>query len=123
MLPHVPLPASAYSESPQPTPAQEALKTDPMPAAWYEDLVASTRRGTKFMRKVLALRYMGELSESTVAKTIERYLRFLRDVSRDDLEDGYHGPAVQPARVPGNLVDLVRALSLDRARALTFSID
>ena len=80
---------------------------DPMPAAWYEDLVASTRRGTKFMRKVLAL---GELSESTVVKTIERYLRFLRDVSGDDLEDGYQGPAVQPASVPGNLVDLVRAL-------------
>ena len=96
VLPHVPLPESEYASSS--VQAVSETPQAPMPAEWYSNLTISTRRGTKFMQKVLD---MGTLSEAVVEQTTGRYLQFLGDVAADPETE------IQ-IRVPDNLVDLVR---------------
>jgi len=106
VLKHFPLPASEYEptqassskESSRPASAQGQ-----MPSQWYEALAAKTRRGSKYMESVLALRH-GELRESQWAlkDEVATYIQFLRDVSTVDL-----ATERSAMRVPGLLVDLV----------------
>ena len=98
VIPHVPLPSSEYATS-----TQAGSESTQLPAEWYEDLASTTRRGTKFMQKALALRLQGRLSESVVEQTIDKYLQFMRDLADDPWTK---------MRVPSDLVDLVSVMDL-----------